>query len=137
MFNIVKHCQSQRENSCVNYNKLKTATNDPSITRKKRFAQLMRAPKVGRVHNFKEAQSLGAINIASQGTYTDDYPSYRYSSGQVFRFVGVFNTASESNTTTTNNSSTSNTNNNTSSNNNSSTSNTNNNSTSSNNNEGY
>ena len=32
MFNIVKHCQSQRENSCVNYNKLKTATNDPSIT---------------------------------------------------------------------------------------------------------
>lgn len=117
MFNIVKHCQSQRENSCVNYNKLKTATNDPSITRKKRFAQLMRAPKVGRVHNFKEAQSLGAINVASQGTYTDDYPSYRYSSGQVYRFVGVFDTTSESNTTTTttNNNSSSNTNNSSSS----------------------
>lgn len=126
MFNIVKHCQSQRENSCVNYNKLKTATNDPSITRKKRFAQLMRAPKVGRVHNFKEAQSLGAINVASQGRYTDDYPSYRYSSGQVYRFVGVFDTTSENNTTTT-----------TTTTNNSSSSNTNNNSTSSNNNEGY
>lgn len=130
MFNIVKHCQSQRENSCVNYNKLKTATNDPSITRKKRFAQLMRAPKVGRVHNFKEAQSLGAINVASQGRYTNDYPSYRYSSGQVYRFVGVFNTTSENNTTTTtNNSSSSNTNNSGAS--------SNNNGASSNNNEGY
>ena len=45
MFNIVKHCQTQRENACVNYNKLKTANNDPSITRRKRFAQMMRAPK--------------------------------------------------------------------------------------------
>jgi len=95
MFNIVKHCQTQRENACVNYNKLKTANNDPSITRRKRFAQLMRAPKVGRVHNFKEAQSLGAINVASQGKYIDDYPSYRYSSGQVYRFAGVFDTTSE------------------------------------------
>ena len=89
--------RDRRENSCVNYNKLKTATNDPSITRKKRFAQLMRTPKVGRVHNFKEAQSLGAINNASQGKYLDDYPSYRYSSGQVYRFTGVFNTTSADN----------------------------------------
>ena len=52
-----------------NYNKLKTANNDPSITRRKRFAQLMRTPKVGRVHNFKVAESLGAILI-SIGLFT-------------------------------------------------------------------
>lgn len=101
MFNIVKHCQTQRENSCVNYNKLKTANNDPSITRRKRFAQMMRAPKTARVHNFKQAESLGAINIASQGKYTTDYPSYRYASGQVYRFIGGVTTLGTETTTTT------------------------------------
>lgn len=101
MFNIVKHCQTQRENACVNYNKLKTANNDPSITRRKRFAQMMRAPKTARVHNFKEAESLGAIHIASQGKYTTDYPSYRYSSGQVYRFIGGVNPTTTDTTTTT------------------------------------
>ena len=87
MFNIIRHCEYERAKNTVEYKKFKTGTNDPTITRRKRFAQLMKTSKTARVHNFQEVLSKGPIFVASQGTHAGDYPSYRYASGQVASMI--------------------------------------------------
>ena len=84
MFNIIRHCENERAKNTVEYKRFKTGTNDPTITRRKRFADLMKSSKTARVHNFKEKLSQGTIFVASQGQHTNDYPSYRYASGQIY-----------------------------------------------------
>tara|TARA_B100000424_G_scaffold51970_1_gene37064 strand:+ start:3086 stop:3469 length:384 start_codon:yes stop_codon:yes gene_type:complete len=84
MFNIIRHCEIERAKNTVEYKRFKTGTNDPTITRRKRFADLMKSSKTARVHNFKEKLSQGTIFVASQGQHANDYPSYRYASGQIY-----------------------------------------------------
>lgn len=46
MFNIIRYCEAQKNNKCVNnYSNLKTAGNDPSITKKMRYSQISRNGK--------------------------------------------------------------------------------------------
>lgn len=106
MFNIIRHCEYERAKNSVDYKNIKTSTNDPTITRRKRFAQLMKTSRTARVHNFKEAISEGPIFIATQGRYKDDLPSYRYASGQVSSEIvtkDVVETTNDTTNNTTNN----------------------------------
>ena len=84
MFNIIRHCENERAKNTIEYKRFKTGTNDPTITRRKRFAELMKSSKTARIHNFQERLSQGTIFVASQGQHADDYPSYRYASGQIY-----------------------------------------------------
>ena len=45
MFNIIKHCEYERAKNNVEYKRIKTSTNDPTITRRKRFSELMKSSK--------------------------------------------------------------------------------------------
>ena len=87
MFNIIRHCENERAKNTIEYKRFKTGTNDPTITRRKRFAQLMKSSKTARIHNFQERLSKGTIFVASQGQHANDYPSYRYASGQVASII--------------------------------------------------
>ena len=84
MFNIIRHCENERAKNTIEYKRFKSGTNDPTITRRKRFAELMKSSKTARIHNFQERLSKGTIFVASQGQHADDYPSYRYASGQIY-----------------------------------------------------
>ena len=84
MFNIIRHCENERAKNTIEYKRFKTGTNDPTITRRKRFAELMKSSKTARIHNFQERLSQGTIFVASQGQHADDYPSYRYASVQIY-----------------------------------------------------
>ena len=100
MFNIIRHCENERAKNTIEYKRFKTGTNDPTITRRKRFAELMKSSKTARIHNFQERLSQGTIFIASQGQHADDYPSYRYASGQIYT-VPVSQKTTDTTTTTT------------------------------------
>ena len=114
MFNIIRHCENERAKNTIEYKRFKTGTNDPTITRRKRFAELMKSSKTARIHNFQERLSQGTIFVASQGQHADDYPSYRYASGQIYtvpinqsnRRIIETTTTTNDTTTTTNGTST-------------------------------
>ena len=108
MFNIIRHCENERAKNTIEYKRFKTGTNDPTITRRKRFAELMKSSKTARIHNFQERLSQGTIFVASQGQHADDYPSYRYASGQIYTVpINQSNRRIIETTTTTNGTSTS------------------------------
>jgi hypothetical protein len=53
LFDIIKHCQNEKDKCKINYKKTSTAGNDPNITRRMRYAQrvtgLRYVTKVNRV----------------------------------------------------------------------------------------
>ena len=110
MFNIIRHCENERAKNTIEYKRFKTGTNDPTITRRKRFADLMKSSKTARIHNFQERLSQGTIFVASQGHHADDYPSYRYASGQIYTVPVSQRTTDTTTTTTTTNDTTMNSN---------------------------
>lgn len=75
MFDIIKHCESKSKCK-TEYSRLKTASIDPSITRKMRYSQLTRVSKYTTVRNFKEATAPAKEII----------PTIQYPKGQIFRF---------------------------------------------------
>ncbi len=73
LFDIIKHCQNEREKCEIAYKQQQTGGNDPSLTRKTRFAQVVQGRKYRRVTRYSEAKGPGfAVN-----------PSYLEPEGQV------------------------------------------------------
>ena len=76
MFDIIKHCEKERSKCKTEYSRLKTATCDPSITRKMRYSQLSRVSKYVTIRNFKQATAPAKKNI----------PTHHYPKGQIYTF---------------------------------------------------
>jgi|SaaInlV_150m_DNA_4_1039716.scaffolds.fasta_scaffold17920_2 hypothetical protein len=58
MFNIIRYCEAQKNNKCINhYSNLKTANNDPSITRKMRYAHISRNGKYKTITRRQEIEN--------------------------------------------------------------------------------
>tara|TARA_B100000902_G_C26958767_1_gene739463 strand:- start:450 stop:689 length:240 start_codon:yes stop_codon:yes gene_type:complete len=73
MFDIVKFCNNEKQ--CNNhYSKNITAGNDPSITRKQRFSQIVRTNKMHTIRNFKLAEAPPKPFVES----------HQYPKGQIF-----------------------------------------------------
>lgn len=76
MFDIIKHCEKERSKCKTDYSRLKTATSDPSITRKMRYSQLSRVSKYVTIRNFNEATAPAKEII----------PTHQYPKGQIYVF---------------------------------------------------
>lgn len=77
MFDIIKHCEKERSKCKTDYSRLKTASIDPSITRKMRYSQLSRTSKYTTVRNFKEA--IAPVEILA----------HQYPTGQIYTFSRI------------------------------------------------
>ena len=74
MFNIIKFCNEQQAKP--EYKKLVTNNNDPSISRRMRYSQMVRNYKYKSVNNFKYAKAPEIIKL----------PAHLYPKGQIYGY---------------------------------------------------
>lgn len=74
MFNIIKHCESKNNSCNTEYSKNITAGNDPTITRRMRYSQLVNTRKPVAIRNFKPYEGIPVREL----------PAYLYPKGQIF-----------------------------------------------------
>ena len=74
MFDIIKHCGANGGTCNNHYSKNKTAGNDPYISRRMRYSQLVRGHKYTTVRNFQ-------YDVASP---IEKLPAHLFPKGQIF-----------------------------------------------------
>tara|TARA_Y200000002_G_scaffold83245_1_gene66025 strand:+ start:33348 stop:33590 length:243 start_codon:yes stop_codon:yes gene_type:complete len=65
LFNIIKHCQNEKNKCEVSYLQQNTAGNNPTISRRFRFAEIVRNRKYKRITKRVEAQGQGILTAES------------------------------------------------------------------------
>jgi hypothetical protein len=74
MFDIIKFCNTNGDSCNNHYSKNKTAGNDPYISRRMRYSQMVRGNKYTTVRNFQNA-------IAP---VVEELPAHLFPKGQIF-----------------------------------------------------
>lgn len=71
MFNIITFCQNKKCRQQIEYNKIKTSTNDPSLSTKMRYSQYVNTKYAGRNVSYNdliEKYGFSPIDIAKLNT---------------------------------------------------------------------
>ena len=74
MFDIMKHCATNGDSCNSHYSKNKTAGNDPYISRRMRYSQLVRGGKYTTVRNFQFAVAKPLEKL----------PAHLFTKGQIY-----------------------------------------------------